>query len=95
MCTRARAHTDRFPSQPIIIEGYPKNVTALTDSNVTFRCPVFSDVAVYVQWAKYHAHNNTDLRNETEWQVGRARPGHFGALCMGGGVLQWFSSVIG
>lgn len=76
LCTRAS--TDRFPAPPVITEGYPKNVTALIGSTATFRCPLFSDLGVFVQWAKYHAYNKSDnkiLRHETESEVGRARPG--------------------
>lgn len=65
--------TDRFPAKPILKEGYPKNVTALANSTVTFECPVLTDLAVWVQWAKYHAYNETDnkiIRNEVAFEVG-------------------------
>lgn len=55
-------------------------MTALTDSDVTFQCPVSGDLAAFVQWAKYHADNNTDsvsVYDAAEWKVGCARPGHF------------------
>lgn len=54
-------HTDRFPSKPYIVEGNPKNITAVVNETVIFNCPVVADIAVHYQWAKYHENNDTDV----------------------------------
>lgn len=54
-------HTDRFPSKPYIVEGNPKNITAVVNETVIFNCPVVADIAVHYQWAKYHVDNDTDV----------------------------------
>ncbi|XP_043269981.1 fibroblast growth factor receptor homolog 1-like isoform X2 [Venturia canescens] len=43
---------ERFPHKPYINEGFPKNVTALINTTVTFRCPIISDLEPYMQWVK-------------------------------------------
>ncbi|XP_011254082.1 fibroblast growth factor receptor homolog 1 isoform X2 [Camponotus floridanus] len=43
---------ERFPHKPYINEDFPKNVTALVNSIVTFRCPIVSDLEPYIQWVK-------------------------------------------
>ncbi|KAF7382291.1 hypothetical protein HZH68_015210 [Vespula germanica] len=42
----------RFPHKPYINEDFPKNVTALVNSSVTFKCPIVSDLEPYIQWVK-------------------------------------------
>lgn len=44
---------DRFPSAPIIIENYPKNVTALENGTATFECPILSDLGAHIEWIKH------------------------------------------
>nr|KAF7397041.1 hypothetical protein H0235_016578 [Vespula pensylvanica] len=43
---------ERFPHKPYINEDFPKNVTALVNSSVTFKCPIVSDLEPYIQWVK-------------------------------------------
>ncbi|XP_014604414.1 PREDICTED: fibroblast growth factor receptor homolog 1-like isoform X2 [Polistes canadensis] len=43
---------ERFPHKPYINEDFPKNVTALVNSSVTFRCPIVADLEPYIQWVK-------------------------------------------
>lgn len=65
------SHLDRFPSAPIIHEGYPKNLTVLENSTVYFECPILSDLGVHIEWAKFH-NNNTDTaipKNVTKLEV--------------------------
>ncbi len=50
---------DRFPSRPVLKEGYPKNITALENSTVTFDCPIISDLEPHIMWAKFRASNGS------------------------------------
>lgn len=43
---------ERFPHKPYIKEEFPKNVTAVVNSTVTFKCPIVSDLEPYMQWLK-------------------------------------------
>lgn len=43
---------ERFPHKPYINMDFPKNVTALINSTVTFRCPIVSDLEPYIEWLK-------------------------------------------
>lgn len=36
------------------------NQTAIVNGNVTFKCPVVSDIAAHITWAKYFALNDND-----------------------------------
>lgn len=54
------AYTDRFPARPYILEGYLTNQTAIIGRSVNFSCPIISDIAAHIQWARYHANNDTD-----------------------------------
>lgn len=54
------ATLDRYPSRPYISEGHPMNQTAIVNGNVTFKCPVVSDIAAHITWAKYLALNDND-----------------------------------
>lgn len=56
----AHYYTDRFPARPYILEGYPKNITALVNATVVFDCPNIADIAPHIQWAKYRAFNDSD-----------------------------------
>lgn len=51
----------RYPSAPIITEGYPKNLTVLENSTAEFTCPIFSDLGVHIEWAKYFSLNTTNV----------------------------------
>lgn len=55
---------DRYPSRPYISEGHPMNQTAVVSGNVTFRCPVVSDIAAHITWAKYRALNDNDTDSD-------------------------------
>lgn len=44
--------SERFPHKPYINVGFPKNVTAVVDSTVTFSCPIVSDLEPYIQWVR-------------------------------------------
>lgn len=57
---------DRFPSAPYISEGHPINKTAIVNGNATFRCPVVTDIAAHITWARYHAldKNDTDFTSK-------------------------------
>lgn len=46
------ASVERFPHKPYIKEDFPKNVTALVNSTVTFKCPIMSDLEPFIQWLK-------------------------------------------
>ncbi|XP_043526639.1 fibroblast growth factor receptor homolog 1-like isoform X2 [Frieseomelitta varia] len=43
---------ERFPHKPYINVDFPKNVTAVMNSTVTFKCPIVSDLEPYIQWLK-------------------------------------------
>ena len=43
---------ERFPHKPYINEDFPKNVTAVLYSNVTFKCPIVSDLEPFMQWVR-------------------------------------------
>lgn len=43
---------ERFPHKPYINEDFPKNVTALIHTNVTFKCPIVSDLEPYMEWRR-------------------------------------------
>lgn len=43
---------ERFPHKPYINVDFPKNVTAVVNSTVTFKCPIVSDLEPYIQWLK-------------------------------------------
>lgn len=51
---------DRFPARPYIAEGFPTNITAVVSETVMFNCPIIADIAAHIQWARYHAFNDTD-----------------------------------
>ena len=55
---------DRYPSRPYISEGHPMNQTAIVSGNVTFKCPVVSDIAAHITWAKYLALNDNDTDSD-------------------------------
>lgn len=57
---KSRTHTDRFPARPYILEGYLTNRTVIVGESVNFSCPIISDIAAHVQWARYHAINADD-----------------------------------
>ncbi|XP_043460823.1 fibroblast growth factor receptor homolog 1-like isoform X2 [Leptopilina heterotoma] len=44
---------ERFPHKPYINEDFPKNVTALIHTNVTFKCPIVSDLEPYMEWRRF------------------------------------------
>lgn len=46
---------ERFPSAPIIRDGFPKNVTAIVNTTLAFECPLISDLGAHVQWTKVNA----------------------------------------
>lgn len=53
MMTPHKKHSlERFPSAPIIREGFPKNQSAVENSTVVFECPLISDLGAHVQWTK-------------------------------------------
>lgn len=57
---------ERFPSAPIIRDGFPKNVTAIQNSTLAFECPLISDLGAHVQWTKVNASSqlsNASLTN--------------------------------
>lgn len=39
------------------------NQTAIVNGIVTFECPVVSDIAAHITWAKYFAFNDTDINS--------------------------------
>lgn len=43
---------ERFPHKPYINVDFPKNVTAVMNSTVTFKCPIVSDLEPFIQWVK-------------------------------------------
>ncbi|XP_037030853.1 fibroblast growth factor receptor homolog 1 isoform X4 [Bradysia coprophila] len=49
---------DRYPFPPYILNGYPKNVTAVKNSTVWFECPILSDMEPHFSWAKVNALTN-------------------------------------
>lgn len=49
------SNLDRFPSAPIISEGYPKNMTVLENTTATFECQVLSDLGAHIEWAKFQS----------------------------------------
>ncbi|KAF4517186.1 hypothetical protein B566_EDAN005618 [Ephemera danica] len=56
---------ERLPRKPYIKEGFPKNQTVLSGSNVQFDCPTISDLEPFIQWIKV---NFSDIieKNSTE-----------------------------
>lgn len=36
----------------MIRNGYPKNVTAIRNSNISFSCPTYTDYGIQIQWHK-------------------------------------------
>ncbi|KAL7017811.1 hypothetical protein ACKWTF_010540 [Chironomus riparius] len=52
--------SDRYPSAPIIVEGFPRNQTVLENSTVMFECPLISDLGVHVEWAKFKTDSTTN-----------------------------------
>lgn len=40
------------------------NQTAIVSGNITFKCPVVSDIAAHITWAKYLAPNDNDTDND-------------------------------
>ncbi|KAF4530420.1 hypothetical protein B566_EDAN018540 [Ephemera danica] len=56
---------ERLPRKPYIEEGFPKNQTVLSGSNVQFECPTISDLEPFIQWKKV---NFSDIieKNSTE-----------------------------
>ncbi|KAF4517189.1 hypothetical protein B566_EDAN005621 [Ephemera danica] len=56
---------ERLPHRPYIKEGFPKNQTVLSGSNVQFECPTISDLEPFIQWIKV---NFSDIieKNSTE-----------------------------
>lgn len=40
------------------------NQTAIVSGNVTFKCPVVSDIAAHITWAKYLALNDNDTDSD-------------------------------
>lgn len=53
---------ERYPHRPVIQDGFPKNITARPNATVTFSCPVIADLEVFIQWAKYPAFNDSDVK---------------------------------
>lgn len=53
-------HSDRYPFPPYILNGYPKNVTAVKNSTVWFECPILSDMEAHFTWAKVNPQNDTN-----------------------------------
>lgn len=51
--------SDRFPSAPIISEGYPKNITVVENGTAVFECPILSDLGVHIEWAKFYSANRS------------------------------------
>ncbi|XP_028982371.1 fibroblast growth factor receptor 3-like [Diachasma alloeum] len=49
---------ERFPHKPYINEGFPKNETVVFYNNVTFRCPIVSDLEPFIQWVKVDDYPN-------------------------------------
>lgn len=84
------AYTDRFPARPYILEGYLTNQTAIIGRSVNFSCPIISDIAAHIQWARYHANNDTDglKPNITAEQVST----HTFLLDIGDGVDRFYFS---
>ncbi|KAL2730857.1 fibroblast growth factor receptor 1-like isoform X1 [Vespula squamosa] len=67
---------ERFPHKPYINEDFPKNVTALVNSSVTFKCPIVSDLEPYIQWVKVAEYpgDQEDTPKGTLLQTVRHRP---------------------
>ncbi|XP_011300094.1 fibroblast growth factor receptor homolog 1 isoform X2 [Fopius arisanus] len=65
---------ERFPHKPYINEGFPKNETVVFFSNVTFRCPIVSDLEPFIQWFKVddYPNDNGAPPNGTILQAGDA-----------------------
>lgn len=55
------ATSDRFPSPPIISEGYPKNLTVVENSTATLNCPILSDLEAHIEWAKFYSSNTSKI----------------------------------
>lgn len=63
-------HPDRFPSAPIITEGYPKNLTVLENTtNVQFDCPILSDLGAHIEWTKSLGLRSTIPANISKLEV--------------------------
>ncbi len=52
---------ERLRSRPIIGIDYPKNATVLEGQNVTFECPVHSDLHPFVLWFRHLEFNGSYL----------------------------------
>lgn len=63
--------SERFPHKPYINEGFPKNATVVINGNVTFRCPIVSDLEPFIQWLKIanYSGNQEEKPNGTLLQV--------------------------
>jgi len=79
---------ERFPHKPIVVDGYPKNVTALVNATVKFSCPTISDLEPYIQWVKssHRVDDETgpvDVTTSRPYQVrvGMVQVRSFGATC--------------
>lgn len=65
------SYIDYQITRPHIKDGFPKNVTALENSTVTFECPTI-DPNVSILWAKYQVFYDSDgtvLANTTTFKV--------------------------
>ena len=65
-------YSDRYPSAPIIVEGFPRNQTVLENSTVMFECPLISDLGVHVEWAKFKTDSTTNAtipKNISKFEV--------------------------
>ncbi|XP_076295865.1 fibroblast growth factor receptor homolog 1 isoform X2 [Lasioglossum baleicum] len=63
---------ERFPHKPYIKEDFPKNMTALVNSTVIFKCPIMSDLEPFIQWLKTAEYpgNEKNVPNGTLVQSG-------------------------
>lgn len=62
---------DYHKTRPYIRNGFPKNVTAMENTTVTFQCPTI-DPNASILWAKYQAFNDSDgsfMANTTTFKV--------------------------
>lgn len=49
------------------------NQTAIVSGNVTFECPIVSDIATFITWAKYQAFHDNDTNINFVTQLNEIR----------------------
>lgn len=68
------------------------NQTAVVNGNVTFKCPVVSDIAAHITWAKYQALDDNDTDSDFPLQPNTVRfQVHFTLFSIG----DWLVDSIG